>query len=81
MSLKLKTLVIIENSDGSVTPTVYPDTQDGLKEAQSDFIKTAKENGVDEDIDFNLDPKNTDSIANVSDPENHWDLIMVRSQS
>lgn len=81
MSTKLKTLVIIENVDGSPSVSVYPHTYAGSKEAEADFIKIAKENGVDEDIEFNFDPSNTDAIANVSNPENHWDLVMMRSQS
>lgn len=81
MSSKIKALVIIENNDGSPSVTVYPHTYAGSKDAQKDFIALAKENGIEEDVEFNLDPSNTDAIANVSNPEEGWDLVMIRSET
>ena len=81
MSIKIKALVIIENNDGVPSVTVFPHTYAGSKEAQAYFIEKAKENDVDEDVDFNLDPSNTDAIANVSNPEENWDMVMMRSES
>lgn len=80
MSLKIKALVVIENNDGVPSVTVFPHTYAGSKEAQAFFVETAKENGIEEDVEFNLDPSNTESIANVCNPDEGWNLVMMRSQ-
>jgi hypothetical protein len=49
---KLVTINVIENVNGKITLTSYPDTKEGNENAEKLFMATARENGAEEiDLD------------------------------
>lgn len=81
--MKIKSYCIVENCDGSPYVSVYPYNQAGFDAARIDFEKIAKQNGVEEDIEYNymeygFNPAKGDAIANVSNGES-WDLLLIES--
>jgi hypothetical protein len=75
----ISTYCIIENADCVVTVRTYPYTEEGLAEAQKDFLALCRDRELHEDVEFNLDPTNVDDIANVTNTDDDWDLVLTRS--
>ncbi|HKR05962.1 MAG TPA: hypothetical protein VJY62_15100 [Bacteroidia bacterium] len=49
---KLSTINVIENANGKIALTAYPDNKEGNENAEKLFMTTARENGAEEiDLD------------------------------